>query len=141
MEMRSEQITAIRKRELDEEVESEEEQAEDQEEGAEGEAALGKAADGVKEASRDYSESGFCARKIKGTDGFVAREIAAEGRELVFHPGGEFVAIAPQIERAEQENSIAETSQQTQSRTRTPVKHGTSPPDGRPYYSKPLREW
>jgi hypothetical protein len=106
MEMRSEQITAIRKRELDEEVESEEEQAEDEEEGAEGEAALGKAADGVKEASRDCAEPGFCARKIKGTDGLVARETTAEGRELIFHPGREFVAIAPEIKRAKQENTI-----------------------------------
>jgi hypothetical protein len=71
--------SAIRKRELDEEVECEEKQTEDQEEGAEREAALGKAADGVKEASRDCAEPGFCARKIKGADGLVAREITAEG--------------------------------------------------------------
>ena len=126
----SEQITAIRKLELDEEVEGEEEQAEDEEEGAEGEAALGEAADGVEEASRDYTEPGFGARKIEGPGRFVAREITAEGREFVFHPNGKFLAIAPEIQRAEQENPIAETSQQSKSRTRTPIKHGTSPPDG-----------
>ena len=51
----SEQITAIRKLALDEEVEGEEEQAEDEEEGAEGEAALGEAADGVEEPSGYYT--------------------------------------------------------------------------------------
>jgi hypothetical protein len=132
---------AIRKRELNEEIEGEEEEAQDEEESTEGETALGKAADGVEEASGDYAEPGFGARKVEGSRGFVAGKIAAEGRELIFHPVGEFVAIAPEIQGAEQENPIAETSQQTQSRTRTPIKHGTSPPEGRPEYSKPLREW
>jgi hypothetical protein len=146
----SEQMTASRKRppekaattkDLDEEVEGEQEQTEDEEEGAEGEAALGEAADGVEEANGNYAEARFGARKIEGPRGFVAGEIAAEGGEFVFHPNGEFVAVAPKIQGAEQENPIAETSQQTQSRTRTPIKHGTSPPDGRLNYSKPLREW
>ena len=82
---------------LDEEVEGEEEQAEDEEEGAEGEAALGEAADGVEEASGDYTKPGFGARKVEGPSRFIAREIAAEGREFVFHPNGEFLAIAPEI--------------------------------------------
>jgi hypothetical protein len=89
------QITAITKLELDEEVEGEEEQAEDEEESSEGEAALGKAADGAEEAGRDCAEAGFGARKVERPDGFVAGEIAAEGGELVLHPGGEFVAITP----------------------------------------------
>jgi hypothetical protein len=131
----------IRKLELDEEVEGEEEQAEDEEEGTEGEAALGETADRVEEASGDYAETGFGARKVERPDRFIARQIAAEGGELVLHPGGELVAITPEVQGAEQENPIAQTSQQTQSRTRTPIKHGTSPPDGRPHYSKPLREW
>ena len=91
----SEEIPAIRRLELDEEVEGEEEQAEDEEEGTEGEAALGKAADGVEEAGGDYTEAGFGARKVERPDRFIAGEIAAKGRELVFHPGGEFVAITP----------------------------------------------
>jgi hypothetical protein len=80
---------------LDEEVEGEEEQAEDEEEGAEGEAALGETADRVEEASGDYAEAGFGARKIERPDRFIAGQIAAEGGELVFHPGREFVAITP----------------------------------------------
>jgi hypothetical protein len=131
---------AIRKRELNEEIEGEEEEAQDEEESAEGEAALGKAADGVEEASGDYAEARFGARKVERSGGFVAGEITAEGGEFVFHPDGEFVAIAPEIQGTEQENPIAEASQQTQSRTRTPIKHGTSPPNGRPEYSRPLRE-
>src|SRR5580692_8695192 len=99
------------------------------------------AADGVKKAGRDYAEARFGARKIKRPDGFVAGEIAAEGGEFIFHPEREFFAVAPKIQRAEKENTIAEASQQTESRTRTPMKHGTSPRAGRPVYSKPLREW
>src|ERR1700752_3420932 len=100
------QIT--RKPKLDEEVEGEEEHAEDEEEGAEGEAGLGKTADRVEETGGDYTETGFGARKVERPDRFVAGEVTAEGGELVFHPNGEFVAIAPEIQGAEQENPIAE---------------------------------
>jgi hypothetical protein len=68
----SEEMPAIRRLELDEEVEGEEEQAEDEEEGTEGEAALGKAADGMEKADRDYSEARFGAGKIERADRFVA---------------------------------------------------------------------
>jgi hypothetical protein len=108
----SEQITASSKLELDEEVEGEQEQAEDEEEGAEGEAALRKAADRVEEAGGDYAEAGFGAWKVEGPRGFVAGEIAAEGGKFVFHPNGEFIAIAPEVQGAEQEYPIAKTSQQ-----------------------------
>ena len=136
----NEQIAAIRKLGLNEEVEGEEEEAEHEQDGAEGEAALGKADDGVEEAGGDHAEARFGARKIKGADGFIAGEIAAESGEFIFHPEGEFFAVAPQIKQAKQKNTVAKTSQQTKSRTRAPIKHGTSPPPGRPLYSKPLRE-
>ena len=126
---------------LDEEVESEEEEAEDKEEGAEGEAAVGEAADGMEKAGGDYAEARFGAWKIKRTDGFVAGQIAAEVGEFIFHPNGEFFAVTPKVEGAEKKNPVAETSQETKSRTGTPIKHGTSPQAGRPEYSKPLREW
>src|SRR5437899_9658626 len=136
----NEQITAIRKLGLDEEVEGEEEEAEHEQDGAEGEAALRKADDGVEESSGNYAKARFGTRKIEGADGFIAGQIAAEGGEFIFHPEGEFFAVAPEIKRAEQKNTVAKTSQQTKSRTRAPIKHGTSPPHGRPVYSKPLRE-
>jgi hypothetical protein len=126
---------------LDEEVEGEEEETQDEEEGAEGKAALREAADGIEKAGGDYAEARLGARQIKGTDGFVAGQIAAEGGKFIFHPKGEFFAVAPEIEKAEKKYTIAEASEQTESRTRTPIKHGTSPPAGRPEYSKPLREW
>jgi hypothetical protein len=128
-------------RELDKEIEGEEEEAQDEEEGAEGEAAPGEAADGAEKAGGNYAETRFGAGKIKGTDGFVTGQIAAEGGEFVFHPEREIFAVVPQIKGAEKKNTIAEASQQTESRTRTPMKHGTSPPAGQPEYSKPLREW
>ena len=137
----SEQITASSKLELDEEVEGEQEQAEDEEEGAEGEAALRKAADRVEEAGGDYSEARFGAREIKRADRFVARQVAAESREFIFHPEGEFFTVPPEIERADKKNAVAEASQQTESRTRTPIKHGDLAAAWRPEYSKPLREW
>jgi hypothetical protein len=118
-------------RALDEEVEGEEEEAQDEEEGAEGEAALREAADGVKKAGRDYAEARFGARKIKRPDGFVAGEIAAEGGELVLYPEAELFAVAPQKKGAQKKNAVAHASQQTESRTRAPIKHGTSPPAGR----------
>jgi hypothetical protein len=93
----SEQIAAIRKLELDEEVEGEKEQAEHKKDGSEGKAALRETADGVKEAGGDYAESRFGARKIKRADRFVAGEIAAEGGEFVFHPDGELVAKSPEV--------------------------------------------
>jgi hypothetical protein len=113
---------------LDEEVEGEEEEAQNQEEGAYGEGALREAADGMEKAGGDYAEARFGAGKIKGADGFEAGQVAAEGGEFVFHPEGEFFAVAPEIQGAEQKNTIAEASEQTKSRTRTPIKHGTSPP-------------
>jgi hypothetical protein len=128
-------------RALDEEVEGEEEESQDEEEGAKGETAVGEAADGMEKAGGDYAEARFGARKIKRTDGFVAGQVAAEGGEFVFHPDREFFAVTPQIEGAEKKNPVAEASQQTKSVTGTPIKHGTSPPAGRPEHSKPLREW
>jgi hypothetical protein len=130
-----------RKRELDEEVEGKEEKTQHEEEGARGEAAMRESANGVKKAHGDYAEARFGAREIKRTHGFVAGQIAAEGGEFIFYPEGELFAVAPQIERTEKKNAVAEASQKTQSWTRTPIKHGTSPPAGRPEYSKPLREW
>jgi hypothetical protein len=82
-------------RELDEEVEGEEKEAQHEEEAADGEGALGEAADGVEKADWDYAEAGFGARKIERPDGFVAGQIAAEGGEFIFHPEGEFFAVAP----------------------------------------------
>jgi hypothetical protein len=128
-------------RALDEEVEGEKKEAQDEEESAQGEAALREAADRVEKAGGNYAETRFGAGQIKRADRFIAGQIAAEGGEFIFHPERELFAIAPQIERAEKKNTIAEASQQTESRTRTPMKHGTSPPAGRPEYSKPLREW
>jgi hypothetical protein len=128
-------------RALDEEVEGEEEETQDEEEGAEGEAALGETADGVKEAGGDYAQARFRAREIKRADGFVAGQIAAEGGKFIFHPEGELFTVAPEIERAEKKNAVAEASQQTESRTRTPIKHGDLAAAWRPEYSKPLREW
>jgi len=80
---------------LNEEVEGEEEEAQHEEEGADGEGALGEAADGMEKAGWDYAEAGFGARKIERADGFVAGQIAAEGGEFIFHPEGEFFAVAP----------------------------------------------
>jgi len=128
-------------RELDEEVESEEHETKHEEEGTEGEAAMRETADGVEEAGWDYTEARLGAREIKRADGFVAGQIAAERGEFIFHPDGEFFAVAPQIDGTEKKNAVAEARQQTKSRTRTPIKHGTSPPAGRPEYFKPLREW
>src|SRR6266481_1846531 len=124
-------------RELDEEVESEEHETKHKEEGAEGEAAMRETADGVEEAGWDYTEARLGAREIKRADGFVAGQIAAERGEFIFHPDGEFFAVAPQIDGTEKKNAVAEARQQTKSRTRTPIKHGTSPPAGRPEYFKP----
>jgi hypothetical protein len=126
---------------LDKEVEGEEEETQDEEKGAEGKAALREAADGMEDSGGDYAEARLRARQVKGADGFVAGQIAAEGGKFIFHPEGEFFAVAPEIQKAEKKNTIAEASEQTESRTRTPIKHGTSPPAGRPEYSKPLREW
>jgi len=53
---------AIRKLELDEEVEGEKEKAEHKKDGAEGKAALGEAADRMQKAGRDYAEARFGAR-------------------------------------------------------------------------------
>jgi hypothetical protein len=113
---------------LNEEVEREEEEAQDEKECAEGEAALGETADGMEKARGNYSETRFGAWQVKRTDGLIAGEIAAEGGEFIFHPEGEFFAVAPEIQGTKKKNTIAETSQQSKSRTRTPIKHGTSPP-------------
>ncbi|HXA82402.1 MAG TPA: hypothetical protein VNY56_04800 [Methylomirabilota bacterium] len=126
---------------LDEEIEGEEEEAQDEEEGAEGETPPGEAADGMEKAGGDYAETRFRARQVKRTYGFVAGQVAPEGGEFVFHPDGKFLAVTPKIKGTQKKNAVAEASQQTQSRTRTPIEHGTSPPAGRPEYSKPLREW
>jgi len=96
---------------LDEEVECEEEEAQDEEEGAEGETAIGQAGDGVKKARRDYAQARLGARQVERTHGFVTGQIATERGELVFHPEGEFFAVAPKIQGAEKKNPIAEASQ------------------------------
>jgi len=112
--------------ELDKEVEDAEGEAEEKEEGAPGEAAAGKLDNGIEEAGGNDAKSRLPAAFIEGAGGNVAREIAAEDGELVVHPEGEFGAIAPEGERAEDKNAITEESKRTERWTITPRQHRTS---------------
>lgn len=115
----------------DEEVESEEAEAEKKEEGTPGKAAAGKLRDGVKKAGGDDAETRFATALIKGPDGNVTGEIAAQRGEFVVHPESKFGAIAPEEESAQNKDAVTEASKKTESRSVTPIKHVSSPRAGR----------
>jgi len=94
------------------------------------EAAARELSDGVEKADGNDAETGFAATFVEGAGRDVAREIAAEGGEFVVDPEGELRAITPQKKSAEDKNGVAETGKNTESGTRTPIKHKSSPQPG-----------
>lgn len=113
---------------LDKEIQGKQEEAEDEQARSGGATALmRKAADRVQKTRGDDTEAGFGAGQVKWPDGFKARKITPKGGDLVFHPKRDFRAMAPEISAAQEEKTVTETGQQTQRRTSSPIKHGTSP--------------
>src|SRR5215468_11436737 len=84
----------------------------------------------MKEARGNDAKTRLGAGQVEGTHGFIAGHVAAESGKLVFHPKSEFFAAVPKIQTAEKKNTIADTCQQTKSRTASPIKHSTSPRPG-----------
>jgi len=117
-------------RRSNEEIEGEKEQTKEQQEGTPGEAAARELHDGLDESRGDNDETRLAAALIKRTGRDVPAEIASEGGEFVVHPEGDFGAVAPQRVSADNESAITQESQKPKSRTRTPIKHGTSPRAG-----------
>jgi len=118
---------AAAERRLDEEVESAEDQPDDQEEGRQGKTASAwETADGQKNTGGDDAEARLRSRQIKRPDGFKAGKIPPERAELVLHPVGKLLAMAPKVDAAQADKTVAQARQQTKRGTCSPIKHDTS---------------